>query len=94
MKSDRARCAQGGNRGTEHRCPAVDAPAGSSGPKLPREQKPIVIGAKGERLKRVGTQARKELNELFGRRLHLTLYVKVRENWADDSKALSQLGLE
>jgi GTP-binding protein Era len=57
-------------------------------------QKPIVIGAGGERLKRVGTQARQELNELLGRRLHLTLWVKVREDWADSAQALRQLGLE
>src|SRR3569833_781440 len=42
-------------------------------------QKPIVIGAKGERLKRVGRSARLALNEILGRRLHLTLWVKVRE---------------
>jgi GTPase len=57
-------------------------------------QKPIVIGANGERLKRVGTQARRELNELLGRRLHLNLWVKVREGWADSAQALRQLGLE
>jgi len=57
-------------------------------------QKPIVIGARGERLKRIGTQARKELNELLGRRLHLELWVKVREDWADNAHALRQLGLE
>ena len=57
-------------------------------------QKPIVIGAKGERLKRVGTSARLALNETLGRRLHLTLWVKVRENWADNARALRQLGLE
>jgi len=57
-------------------------------------QKPIVIGARGERLKRIGTQARKELNELLGRRLHLELWVKVREDWADSAHALRQLGLE
>jgi GTP-binding protein Era len=57
-------------------------------------QKPIVIGAGGERLKRVGTLARRELNELLGRRLHLTLWVKVREDWADSAQALRQLGLE
>jgi GTP-binding protein Era len=57
-------------------------------------QKPIVIGARGERLKRIGTQARRELNELLGRRLHLTLWVKVREDWADDAQALKHLGLE
>ncbi len=57
-------------------------------------QKPIVIGARGERLKRIGTQARKELNAILGQRLHLTLWVKVREDWADNAQALRQLGLE
>ena len=57
-------------------------------------QKPIVIGAKGQRLKRVGTSARLALNGLLGRRLHLTLWVKVRENWADNARALRELGLE
>ncbi len=57
-------------------------------------QKPIVIGPKGERLKRVGRSARMELNRLLGRRLHLTLWVKVRENWADNARSLQQLGLE
>ena len=57
-------------------------------------QKPIVIGAGGERLKRVGRSARMELNHIFGRRHHLTLFVKVRENWADDARALQQLELE
>jgi GTPase len=57
-------------------------------------QKPIVIGAGGERLKRIGSAARRELNELLGRRLHLELWVKVREDWADNAQALQQLGLE
>lgn len=57
-------------------------------------QKPIVIGAGGERLKRIGRSARLELNHLFGRRYHLTLWVKVRENWADDARALHELDLE
>ena len=57
-------------------------------------QKPIVIGAKGERLKRVGKSARLELNALLKRRLHLELWVKVREDWADNARALQQLGLE
>jgi GTP-binding protein Era len=56
--------------------------------------KPIVIGAQGERLKRVGSAARRELNELLGRRLHLNLWVKVREDWADSAQALRQLGME
>ncbi len=57
-------------------------------------QKPIVIGAGGARLKRVGRSARMALNGLLGRRLHLNLWVKVRENWADNARALKQLGLE
>lgn len=57
-------------------------------------QKPIVIGARGERLKRVGRSARLSLNALLERRLHLTLWVKVRENWADSARALKDLELE
>jgi GTP-binding protein Era len=57
-------------------------------------QKPIVIGARGARLKRVGRAARLTLNELLGRRVHLNLWVKVRENWADNARALKQLGVE
>jgi GTP-binding protein Era len=57
-------------------------------------QKPIVIGAKGSRLKRIGQKARQELNERLGKRLHLSLWVKVREDWADDARALAQLGME
>jgi GTP-binding protein Era len=57
-------------------------------------QKPIVIGPKGERLKRVGRSARLELNRMLSRRLHLELWVKVRENWADNARDLKHLGLE
>jgi GTPase len=57
-------------------------------------QKPIVIGAGGERLKRVGRSARLALNGILGKRLHLNLWVKVRENWADNARALRELGVE
>jgi len=57
-------------------------------------QKPIVIGGGGARLKRVGTSARREIVDLLGRRCHLELWVKVRENWADNAQALRTLGLE
>ena len=57
-------------------------------------QKPIVIGAGGARLKRVGSSARRELVQLLGQRVHLELWVKVRENWADNTTALRSLGLE
>jgi GTP-binding protein Era len=56
--------------------------------------KPIVIGADGSRLKRIGRAARLEINHTFGGRFHLTLWVKVRKDWADDARALQQLGLE
>jgi GTPase len=57
-------------------------------------QKPIVIGAGGARLKRIGQRARLELNHMLGERFHLTLWVKVREGWADDARSLKHLGLE
>jgi GTP-binding protein Era len=57
-------------------------------------QKPIVIGADGARLKRVGRAARIELNRVLGGRFHIELWVKVREDWADDARALRQLGVE
>jgi GTPase len=57
-------------------------------------QKPIVIGARGERMKRVGRSARIALNGMLGRRLHLNLWVKVRQNWADNARALRDLGVE
>jgi GTPase len=59
-----------------------------------RGQKAIVIGAGGERLKRVGRASRLALNELLGERLHLNLWVKVRQNWADSARALKELGVE
>jgi GTP-binding protein Era len=57
-------------------------------------QKPIVIGAGGERLKRIGRAARMELNHRLGGRFHLQLWVKVRDDWADNAEALRTLGLE
>ncbi|MGA0707816.1 MAG: GTPase Era [Steroidobacteraceae bacterium] len=57
-------------------------------------QKPIVIGKGGQVLKSVGRAARLELNQSLGRRVHLELWVKVRENWADSDTALRALGYE
>ena len=56
-------------------------------------QKRIVIGAKGSVLKLVGSEARAELNELLGTRIHLELFVKVSEHWRDRPSALKDLGL-
>ncbi len=57
-------------------------------------QRKIVVGANGARLKSVGRAARLALNELFGRRVHLTTWVKVREGWSDDDRLLRRLGHE
>ncbi len=55
-------------------------------------QKGIVIGKKGARLKSVGKEAREELEELLQRKIYLQLWVKVREGWSDDDRALQSLG--
>ncbi|HEX7110913.1 MAG TPA: GTPase Era [Mizugakiibacter sp.] len=55
-------------------------------------QKAIVIGAGGERLKAIGSGARKAMERLFERRVFLRLWVKVRESWTDDEAALRQFG--
>lgn len=57
-------------------------------------QKRIVIGEGGKVLKQVGQAARLELNELLERRVHLELWVKVREHWADSEAALRQFGYD
>ena len=57
-------------------------------------QRKIVIGTKGARLKAIGSAARLALNELFGRRVHLNTWVKVREGWSDDDQLLQRLGHE
>ena len=62
---------------------------------LEREsQKKIVIGKAGSVLKQAGTLARQELRELLGERVHLELWVKVREHWADSERELQRLGFE
>ncbi len=55
-------------------------------------QKAIIIGAKGERLKQVGTSARQEIEKKLKGRVFLGLHVKVMPNWQSDAKALSKLG--
>lgn len=55
-------------------------------------QKAIVIGARGERLKSIGTKARKDLEVLIGRKVFLKLWVKVKEGWSDSESALRSLG--
>jgi GTP-binding protein Era len=57
-------------------------------------QKAIVIGRGGRQLKECGSQARRELERIAGRRVHLELWVRVRENWADSDRELRRLGLD
>ena len=55
-------------------------------------QKGIIIGHKGEALKRVGVQAREDLEKFFGKQIHLELYVKVNKNWRSNSGQLKRFG--
>jgi GTP-binding protein Era len=56
--------------------------------------KPIVIGRGGERLKRISSDARKEMETLFGGKVWLETWVKVKGGWADDERALKSLGYD
>jgi len=55
-------------------------------------QKAIVIGKNGERLKIVGTEARVDMERIFGMKVFLELWVKVRPAWREDEQVLSELG--
>lgn len=55
-------------------------------------QKAIVIGKHGSMLKEIGKQARMDMNHLLKTSVHLELWVKVRDNWSNDTKALRNLG--
>jgi GTP-binding protein Era len=57
-------------------------------------QKAIVIGEKGATLKRIGTEARHAMEALFGGRVHLELWVRVKRGWADDAAAVRRFGYE
>ncbi|RHW21616.1 GTPase Era [Pseudomonas jilinensis] len=55
-------------------------------------QKKIIIGDGGERLKKIGQEARLDMQKLFGSKVMLNLWVKVRRGWSDDERALNSLG--
>jgi len=55
-------------------------------------QKGILIGHKGEMLKKTGTAARKDMEAFFGKKIFLELFVKVKKDWRNDSKQLKQFG--
>ncbi|UII74790.1 GTPase Era [Flagellimonas sp. HMM57] len=55
-------------------------------------QKGIIIGHKGSALKRVGVEARKDLEKFFSKQVHIELYVKVNKNWRSNSRQLKRFG--
>lgn len=57
-------------------------------------QKAIVLGHKGETVKAIGQAARKEIAEAAEQKVHLFLFVKVRENWGDDPERYREMGLD
>ena len=57
-------------------------------------QKPMVIGEGGERIRRIGSEARQDIIKLVEQPVHLQLWVKVKENWSDDDQAVRSFGYE
>lgn len=57
-------------------------------------QKKIVLGHKGEAIKSIGQASRKEIAEILDQKVHLFLFVKVRENWGNDPERYREMGLE
>jgi GTP-binding protein Era len=57
-------------------------------------QKAMVIGKDGEKMKAIGSQARKDMERLFGGKVFLELWVRVRSGWADDQAMLRRMGIE
>jgi GTP-binding protein Era len=55
-------------------------------------QKKMIIGSEGSKIKQVGIDARKDIEEMLGRKVFLELWVKVKKGWADDERALKSLG--
>ncbi|MBW2178820.1 MAG: GTPase Era [Deltaproteobacteria bacterium] len=55
-------------------------------------QKGIIIGKRGSKLKAIGEQARKEIEQLVGKKVFLELFVRVQKNWSKDAKAMERLG--
>ena len=55
-------------------------------------QKGIIIGKKAESIKKVGTEARKDMEAFFGKKIHLQTFVKVEKDWRKDERKLSKFG--
>ena len=59
-----------------------------------KSQKPIVLGKNGQTIKQIGQAARHDMKDSFGAKVHLFLFVKVRENWTEDKTKYTDFGLE
>ena len=56
--------------------------------------KPIIIGKNGDKLKRIGSLAREDMERFFGTRVYLNLWVKIKENWRDSTAQLANFGFK
>lgn len=56
-------------------------------------QKPVIIGKDGDKLKRISTESRRDMEKLFQSKIWLEIWVKVQKNWFDDLRALKSLGI-
>ena len=56
-------------------------------------QKPLLIGKDGEKLKKISSDSRRDMEKLFGSKVWLEVWVKVQKNWFDDARALKSLGI-
>ena len=63
-------------------------------PGLVLAQKKIVLGEKGQTIKAIGAASRKEIGDILEQKVHLFLFVKVRENWSDDPERYREMGLD
>ena len=61
---------------------------------LRESQRGIIIGHKGQGIKRIGTEARRELERFLGKKIFLETPVKVKKNWRNDDRQLKQFGYE
>ena len=61
---------------------------------LRESQRGIIIGHKGQGIKRIGTEARRDLEKFLGKKIYLETPVKVKKNWRNDDRQLKQFGYE
>lgn len=57
-----------------------------------KTQKAIILGKQGSAIKQLGTASRKDLEEFFGKKIFLELYVRIKDNWRDDENSLKKFG--